>query len=222
MRVELVFKAPEPHPNGLQFTDEGLWIADQGSDNVALVDPGSGRVLRSMPTESTNTSGVAWGDGALFLSVNGPLKMNARPPVAERGSAQGEILKIDPQSGRTLARYKMAPGQGIHGIERDADSFWVSLPGPRLIAQLDAGDFRTLHTIPVPLKRAHGVARDGDAIWCVHTADRIIVKLAVTDGQERDRITLPDSVPEPHCLALRDGELWYCDAMSGDICRIAR
>src|SRR4051812_25040282 len=98
MRGETVFQAPEPHPHGLQFTDEGLWIADQASDRVALVDPGSGRVLRAMDTESTNTSGVAWGDGALFLSVNGPLKMHARPPIAERTGAQGEILKIDPHS----------------------------------------------------------------------------------------------------------------------------
>jgi streptogramin lyase len=222
VNVEIVFKAPEPHPNGMQFCGEGLWIADQASDRVTLVDPTDGKAIRSMETESTNTSGVTLGGGALWLSVNGPLKMSERPPVGERTSAQGQILKIDMWNGQTLGRYPMPDGKGIHGIEWDDNTFWVTIPGARNITQINAADFRVLHVIPVPLGRAHGLVREGDSIWCVHTTDRVIVKLDIRDGRETDRISLPSSSPEPHCLSARDGKLWYCDAWSGDICRITR
>jgi streptogramin lyase len=222
MQVEIVFMAPEPHPNGLQFTDDGLWIADQASDRVTLVDPSNGAPIRSMDTESTNTSGVTQGGGALWLSVNGHLKMNERAPVGQRGPSQGDILKIDPLSGKTLGRYPMPGGKGIHGLEWEDDAFWVSVPGAKAIVQVDAEKFDIRHTIPVPLPRAHGVVREDSGIWCVHSTDRVIVKLDIRDGREMDRVTLSPDMPEPHCLALRDGHLWYCDAWSGEICRIKR
>jgi hypothetical protein len=33
--VDLMFKTPGPNPNGLQATDEGLWIYDQGTNRFA-------------------------------------------------------------------------------------------------------------------------------------------------------------------------------------------
>ena len=36
-RVEKVFKTPGPHPNGLQATEEGLWIIDGDDGRVFLV-----------------------------------------------------------------------------------------------------------------------------------------------------------------------------------------
>ena len=36
-KVEILFKTPGPHPNGLQATDEGLWIIDQANNYVEKV-----------------------------------------------------------------------------------------------------------------------------------------------------------------------------------------
>ena len=33
-KVETVFKSPGPKPNGLQATEDGLWIMDQGDNHV--------------------------------------------------------------------------------------------------------------------------------------------------------------------------------------------
>ena len=108
------------------------------------------------------------------------------------------------------------------GIEWDADTLWLTTLKSQTLTRVDPADFRSLHVIPVPLPRAHGLVREGDGIWCVHTSDRVIVKLDVRDGREMDRVLLPAPHPEPHCLTTRDGQLWYCDATSGAICRILR
>ena len=52
-RFELMFTAPCEMPNGLQGTDEGLWIADQLTDDVLLVDE-NGKLIRRLQTETEN------------------------------------------------------------------------------------------------------------------------------------------------------------------------
>ena len=55
-KVETVFKTPGPKPNGLQATDEGLWILDQGDNHVYLVTYDSGKVLRDLATDTKSGS----------------------------------------------------------------------------------------------------------------------------------------------------------------------
>ena len=59
-----LFRAPYSVPNGLQFTTAGLWIADQITDRVALMevttpgDYGVTKLIRDIPSQSSNTSGM--------------------------------------------------------------------------------------------------------------------------------------------------------------------
>ena len=46
-RVEVAYKSPGPHPNGLQATAEGLWVMDQGNNRVYLIHYDDGKILRS-------------------------------------------------------------------------------------------------------------------------------------------------------------------------------
>ena len=76
--IEKLFRAPYSVPNGLQATDEGLFLVDQITDRVALVevtgtsDYGVTKLIRDVQSESSNTSGMAYGGGALWLAANGP------------------------------------------------------------------------------------------------------------------------------------------------------
>src|SRR5689334_12746433 len=65
-KVEIVFDAPGPNPkpNGLQATDQGLWIIDQGPGSKAyLVDYDHGKIIREFETETTASSGITF-DGS--------------------------------------------------------------------------------------------------------------------------------------------------------------
>jgi hypothetical protein len=58
VKTTTLFKSPEGYPNAIASAPEGLWIAEQKSDNAHLVDL-NGKVLKTVKTESKNTSGMA-------------------------------------------------------------------------------------------------------------------------------------------------------------------
>ena len=97
-KVEIVFDAPGqvPKPNGLQATDGGLWIIDQGTGNMAYLVTYEGKVIRSFQTETTASSGITFDGSALWIG----------------STYSREIVKIDAISGRTLERH-FTPGAGI-------------------------------------------------------------------------------------------------------------
>lgn len=230
-RLERLLRAPWGVPNALQRVSEGLWIADQITDRVALVevgppgDYGVTRWLREIPTDSSNTSGMAYGEGALWLAANGPgtLWRPARPADAAPGS--GAILKVDPASGKTLMRRPVPGGGGVHGIEYDHEEpghLWVTTLKQQTLSQVRIADWQVVHAIRLPHGRAHGVVRSGRGVWVVHTSDRILVHLDVRDGRELERVTVPAGEPEPHGLTAWEGDdLAYCDATSGWVVRVS-
>ncbi|MCL4861143.1 MAG: hypothetical protein KJZ93_17125 [Caldilineaceae bacterium] len=228
--IEKLFRAPYAVPNGLQVTDEGLWIVDQITDRVALVEIGEQtqsygvtKLIRDIPSESSNTSGLGWDGGALWLAANGDAHL-WRPARPHDASAHnGDILKVDPQTGATLARHPLPGGGGTHGLEIDRfepDTIWLTTLKSQTLTKMRISDWSIQHVIPLPYQRAHGVVRVADGVWVVHTADRVIVKLDVNDGRELDRIEVPKPHPEPHCLSNYGDDLLYCDATSGWVVKI--
>lgn len=226
-KIEKLFRSPYSVPNGLQVTDEGVWIVDQITDRVALVeltessDYGVTKLIRDVPTESSNTSGLAYGGDTLWLAANGSGNMwrQVRPTDAN----EGEILKVDPQTGKTLQRYKIPGGGGTHGLEYDNYEYgyvWIETLKNKVLHKVRISDWSVQHTIPLPYDRAHGVVRVEDGIWVVHTSDRLIIKLDIEDGSKLDEIHVSNEYPEPHGLSLSGDDLLYCDATSGWIVKI--
>lgn len=227
---EKLFRAPYGVPNALQRAEDGLWIADQISDRLALVEiapPGDYGVtvrLREIPTDGSNISGMAAGEGALWVASNGPgtLWRPARPTDAAAG--QGEILKVDPDTGKTLMR-RLVPGAGgVHGMEYDAiepGHVWITTLKQQTLTKMRTADWQEVHSIRLPYGRAHGVVRTATGVWVVHTSERVIVHLSVDDGRELGRVAVPESEPQPHGLCAWEGdELAYCDATSGWVVRV--
>jgi streptogramin lyase len=207
-RVTKLFKSPDGHPNALETSKEGLWIGEQTTDCAYLVD-WEGKVLRKVETESSNTSGIAYGGGFLWMAANG--KAIGRPSKPTDANT-GEILKVNPSTGQTLARYPIPGGGGVHGLEFSEGTLWITSLQLRKLSQVDPKDFRLLHQIPVHLDRAHGLAWDHGAIWCMHTSDRVVHKLDAKTGRIQEKIVLTKNDPDPHGMCLYKGHLYYCDA----------
>ncbi len=208
-RIERMFKTPEGHPNALEATPEGLWVAEQQSDNAYLLD-WSGRVLRKFATESHNTSGIAYGGGSLWMGANGKSLFRPWRSTDKEG---GEVIQCDPQTGKTIARHPIPDGGGVHGLVWDKGTLWMTCFKWKALAQVDPKTWKVLHRIPVTHDRAHGLAIDGDAIWCVFSTDYLIRKLDRKDGKVLDEIQLSKGVdPDPHGADIWNGSLIYCDA----------
>ncbi|MDP6779208.1 MAG: hypothetical protein QGI83_20815 [Candidatus Latescibacteria bacterium] len=225
--IKPLFRAPYSTPNGLQVTEEGLWVADQLTDRVALVEIakpneyGVTRILKEIPTESSNTSGLAWGEGSLWLAANGP--GSRWRPARETDATSGEILQVDPETGQTLRRLPLPGGGGTHGVEVDRfeeGTLWLTTLKDQTLTQIRVSDGSIRRVVPLPHTRAHGVVRVEDGIWVVHTADRVIVMLDADTGGELGRIEVPEPHPEPHGLSAHGDALLYCDAASGWVVKV--
>jgi hypothetical protein len=98
-KVEVVFDSPglNPKPNGLQATDRGLWIIDQGTGSKAyLVDYQRGKIIREFETETSASSGITFDGDSLWIG----------------STYSREIVKADASTGKTLERH-FTPGAGI-------------------------------------------------------------------------------------------------------------
>jgi streptogramin lyase len=204
--VVTVFQAPGPQPNGMQAIAAGLWILDQLTNEVHLVDY-DGSVLHTLATASDRGSGITDDGDTLWLA----------------STYSRELLRIDRSSGRTLASYP-SPGAavtGSHGLEWRAGRLWIATPPSATIYQLDPfNDCVVVHSFPAPGNRPHGLGWRDDELWVVETNHRAIYCYDAVAGQVRLKLSLPESAPEPHGMTVRGDELFYCDAHTRAVCRL--
>ena len=227
--IKRLFRSPYSVPNGIHATADGLWVADQITDRVASIgwgdpnDYGVTQFFRDIPSESSNTSGLTYGDGSLGLAATGNAAIWRPARATDAGKGKGDILRVDPVSGATLGRWPVPDGGGVHGIEYDPFEpgiLWVTTLHSQTLSKVRVADWEVELILPLPLPRAHGVIRVEDGIWVVFTGHRVIIKLDLEEGNELDRITVPIDQPEPHCLTRWDDSFYYCDASTGWIASI--
>jgi hypothetical protein len=173
-KVTKLWKSPDGHPNALETTPEGLWVGEQTTDRAYLLDWKTGKILKKVDTESSNTSGLAYGGGFLWMGANG--KAIGRDPKPTDAKT-GDIVKVDPETGKTVARYPVPDGGGVHGVLYVDGTLWMTCFKWKSLVQVDAKTFKVIHQIPVALGRAHGLAWDPPGIWCMFSNDFVIQKL---------------------------------------------
>ena len=87
--IEKVFDSPGPQPNGMQATEDGLWILDQQTNEAHLVSY-DGVVKKTLDTGSDRGSGITDTGDTLWLA----------------STYSCEILSTDPESGKTLTSFE--------------------------------------------------------------------------------------------------------------------
>lgn len=212
-RVASEIPAPFANPNGLQWTGDELFVIDQETDDVAVIDE-AGRLLRRFPTPTENGSGITVGGGFLWTASNGTT--TARPH-RDTDTHVSAVLQLDLESGELVER-NLIGDTGIHGMEWDHERnmLWYTATGPKEIVLVDAlNGFKEQRRLPAVLPRLHGMAIEGEGIWCAHTTDNVIVHYHMESGAETGRITMGPEDPFVHGLSIRDGVLWFADANFG-------
>ena len=223
-RVEKLFTvAGCRQPNDIGFAPDGLWVIDQVDPNKAFkVNPENGAVIHEIQTESYHGSGIAYGNGALWITST----QMSDPKLPPR------TLKVDPQTGKTLKSW-ITPGAGRmthvgagpnpsggHGLKWVNGKYWMAVPPSGKIYLIEPETGEPIRSIPAPGPGTHGVAWDNGALWCIEYNDRVIYKLDVTTGHPLAKIFIARSDPDPHGLDIRNGVLWYSDTATGLICRL--
>ena len=113
MKLSVNFKPPCAMPNGLQCIDNEIFIMDQLTDNVFVIDQ-KGKIIRVINTITENGSGITIGGGFLWTASNGRTKAREYRSTDTHISW---IYKLDLDSGEMIDRFPTPDGGGIHGIE---------------------------------------------------------------------------------------------------------
>src|SRR3989442_10543346 len=107
-KTKTLFKSPEGFPNAIAATQDGLWIAEQKSDNAHLVD-WNGKPLKTVKTESKNTSGMGVGGGYIWMGAN---------------AAPNGIFQTDMNSKTISHRQIPLGGGGCHRVDDVDGMLW--------------------------------------------------------------------------------------------------
>src|SRR5258708_32288627 len=197
-KTTTLFKSPDGYPNAITATRDGLWIGEQKSDNACLVD-WNGKHLKTVKTESKNTSGMAVGGGYIWMGAN---------------AAPNGIFQPDMTAKTVSHRQIPLGGGGCHGVEYVDGKLWIAALRLRGILRVDAKTWEPEFLIPYAVPRAHGVAWDKGAIWMVTGDDQGagLIKYDAETGRVLETVRFAESDPDPHGLALHDGALYSCAA----------
>lgn len=97
--------------SGLAWADGTLWVGQYRDRKIHQIDPRTGAILRTIESNRFVT-GVTWVDGELWHGT--------------WEGDQSDIRRVDPKSGKILARLTMPEGVAVSGLESDgADLFYA-------------------------------------------------------------------------------------------------
>jgi hypothetical protein len=231
VKTTRLFKAPPGYVNALAVAPEGLWLGQQKLSGSAarqyhLPDPKdlreaawlvdwNGKLLKTVLTNSRNTSGMAYGDGCVWMMAN----------QEPQGCFQHDM------TGRQVSHRQIPlglPGQdggGSHGAQWRGGKLWIVANRPRLMLRVDPKSWTPEVAIPIHVTadkpRWHDMTFDAEGnIWMVTGNSSTSYKqgrpgLVKYDGRTGSVIGTYDFVPgscDPHGLEFHNGTLIGCDA----------
>ena len=137
-----LFKSPDGYPNAIAVTPEGLWIGEQketgsAAANYHLPEPKdltehawlvdwNGKVLKTVATQSRNTSGMAVGGGYVWMCAN---------------AAPEGVFQVDMNS-KQVSHHQIPlgptnDGGGCHGALWHDGKLWIASLRLRGILRVD-------------------------------------------------------------------------------------
>jgi len=227
-----MFKSPGLYPNALAvMTDPpgGLWIGQQKvtaasaktynlplekePEEAAWLVDWSGKLIKTVSTNSRNTSGLAYGDGCVWMGANAEpfgifqVDMNARQ-VSHRQIP----LSIDGKGG------------GTHGVKWHKGKIWIAALRLGGILRVDPQSWVPEVLIRVSSQerpRLHDMAFDNEGnIWVVtgnnsasfSEGNAGLSKYDAKTGQLLMTVEFAPGSCDPHGLVWHEGRLISCDA----------
>jgi len=231
VKTTKLFQSPPGFANALAIAPEGLWIGQQklsgrAAQQYHLPDPPdlheaawlvdwNGKLLKTVMTNSRNTSGMAYGNGCVWMMAN-------QEPEG--------VFQVDMNSKEVSHRQIPLglPGQdggGSHGAQWHNGKLWIVANRPRLLLRVDPKRWTPEAAIPIyapaDKPRWHDMTFDAEGnMWQVTGNDSKSYKegrpgLVKYDGKTGAVMATYDFVPgscDPHGLEFHNGTLISCDA----------
>ena len=237
--ARVLWKAPCAEPNGLQATEDGLWVVDHSPERkVCLLQYSDGALLHEFEVRTKRGSGITQDpDGNIWVS----------------STIGFEIICYDPETGKELTAFptpRLESNPALpHGLIWADGHLWLATQFPGALVELDPVTGEVVHWIRVAGDRTHGIAWEDEdlwrlrnkslpgadgpvannqrsagpwrsprglpALWCADTNRRVVFMLDPETGGVLDAIGVAG--PEAHGMTIHDGTFWMCDAETGEV-----
>ena len=206
---------PGTKPNGLQASEDGLWVIDQDDSFIYKMDWKTGETIHNIPTDTVHSSGITIGGGYIWIA----------------STYSCEIFQIEMETGKTIEKYP-SPGAGInatrehlkpasgrkseptgdHGLEWKDGNLFVASPPSQFIHVIDVSNWKETHRMKTPGFRVHGIAwaKEDGHIWIADTSFGVVSRHKLDNGRCYDSFRVPDPV-QIHGMTIKNNILWYAD-----------
>jgi streptogramin lyase len=134
-----------------------IWESNLDTQTVTRIDPGSDKVVATIPAQGTGTNGLAFTDSNVWVA-------NHNEPAAVNGA---NVAKIDPATNQVVATVPIGTGQGGPAwLIEAAGSIWAFDQSHEKIDRIDPGT-GSIKTISSPVGRSANrhFATDGTRVW---------------------------------------------------------
>ena len=177
VKTTVLFRSPGMYPNGLAVAPEGLWIAQQkisaqqaalwnepvpkDRNEAAWLVDWNGKLLKTVTTQSRNTSGMAYGDGCVWMGAN----------TEPQGFFQTD-MDSKTVGHRQIPLGPVNDGGGCHGAQWHEGKLWIVANRIAGLLRVDPKTWEPEFLIPIhhppEMPRWHDMTFDRDgAIWQV-------------------------------------------------------
>jgi YVTN family beta-propeller protein len=232
----------DSRPAAIAYGAGSLWVSSPDARSVLRISPASRRVIASVPLAVAAQSlaasaGKVWAvgsrptDTSLTLERINPTFNTAtrvrRLPMIVAGDSgsiagrrdsvvvaprSGFLTRIDPRSGRPLAR--VDPAAAPTAVAQGFGSSWLAYPEANLVVRVDATGAIT----PIPVgRRPSAITAGKRAVWVANTLDGTVKSI---DPATSSVITTVKVGTAPAAIAEGDGSIWVANAGDGTLTRI--
>ena len=225
VRTTNLFRCPEGYPNGMAKGEDGIWVGEQKlsaelADRYGIAEPDdlverawlldwkTGKVKKTVETESRNTSGMAYGAGRIWMVANAP-------PYG--------VFETSLDSKTISHRQVPLGGGGNHGAKYRDGKLWIVSTRLNGMLCIDEKTWQPEFMIPYDASlRHHDMAFDDDGnIWLI-TGNRSsskyeegqfgLAKYDARSGEIIETARFEEGSADPHGLEYHNGALYSCDA----------
>ena len=198
--VEVLWTTPFPAANGMQATEEGIWLVDgrtrgphgERTSHVYLCSY-DGEILRNFRTGGETPSGMTHDGKDLWIAA----------------TYSRELIRVDDETGKTLSSH-FTPGAGvIYNTPWDPERRRSPLEPPRE----NQGETDTnVDEVPGAFREgtgAHGMEVVDGKLWVAVPPARMIYRINPENWMVEH--VLPTVHKRPHGIGFQDGFLWESD-----------
>jgi len=176
-----------------------LWLAVARENRIVRLNQATGRPQGAPITLPFSPSAVAVSKDAVWVAV------------VPGNDAPDQLLKLDPETGQTLATVSYP--YGIMSLTTSPTALWVAARRRARVQRVDLATGDVQKTIRVGQNRSEDILYRDGALWTATPEDNAVYKMTTATGD-----VIPISVgQQPRQLALGDGVVYVTNYSSSDL-----